>query len=155
PAAWQRYVGRHPVPALPNNTTGSVTALDLDGDGIEDIALGAGTNWAYQNPFRPPRIIGFPNGLANKTQVAYVSITSAEAKEGGTYTDTAPLEAGTKYFAAPIWVVKSVRAADGTGPNSFATTSYFYDSLRASAFGRGPQGFHSVRVVEPPPSSVE
>jgi RHS repeat-associated protein len=153
--AWTQFAGPNGVPQTPNRSSGAVAFVDLNGDGLEDIATSAGTPRSWRNDFKPPLIKKFPNGLAKKSEVAYVSITSEEAKTDGVYIDTIPLQPGTKYFAAPIRVVKSVSAEDGTGTGTMATTGYVYYSLRASAFGRGPVGFYMVRVVDPPPSPNE
>ncbi len=125
--------------------------VDLDGDGIADIvqSLTNGPNRASLNKFRRPAIKTFPQGLAQPTEIEYAIITKSDAQTQGIYVDTAPLDPGSQYLAMPIQVVASVARDDGLGFGSKPKTFYKYQSLRGSAYGRGPQGFRQVTVVEP------
>ena len=100
----------------------------------------------YLNKYHPPVIHGFPNGLAAASEVNYSVITKSDA-ENSNYSDTAPRESGTRYWATPLRVVKSLSADNGIG--SMTTTSYDYISLRTSASGHGPLGFREVLVWDP------
>jgi hypothetical protein len=131
--------------------------VDIDGDGIVDrvqslmqcdpskssTCTTPYVKKTYLNKYHPPVIQGFPNGLAQNTTVAYSVITS----DADNYYDTAQLGSGTKYWAIPLRVVKSLSTDNGIG--STATTSYDYVSLRASASGHGPLGFSEVLVTDP------
>jgi RHS repeat-associated protein len=145
--------GPGPVPLVPwegrHYQTGAVY-IDLDGDGVTDVASPTDS---WLNRFRRPVIKRFPNGVATKTEVSYLSISSADARSQNIYTDSAgPLEefssySDTRRIAMPLQVVTSVSADDGVG--SRAMTKYAYSSLRVSPFGRGMQGFREVTVTDP------
>ncbi|HXU00160.1 MAG TPA: toxin TcdB middle/N-terminal domain-containing protein, partial [Polyangia bacterium] len=145
------------VPVFPING-GSVTrpALDLNGDGVTDLlSSGApggpfdGEQKAWLNTFKPPIIKKFPSGLARKTEVAYVSITGADDQVGNTYSDPNAVAAGTVAFVTPMRVVKSVTADDALGGTGTATTTYRYESMRASKQSHLPQGFMKVITTDP------
>jgi RHS repeat-associated protein len=133
--------------------------VDLDGDGVTDhiqtVLDASGTpgkdNYAkraWLNKFQPPVIGGFPNGLANATEVVFTTITKAAARTpGGTYSDDYVIAAGMKLMIAPLRVVASVSADDGVGGTG--KTTYSYSNLRASASGRGSQGFSSITATDP------
>jgi RHS repeat-associated protein len=156
---WQKWAGSNPVPAVPSDLAlaqpvdlgggNGATFVDFDGDGLEDLVDAFGTSrvFAWRNTFRAPVIKGFPNGLASNSQVGYEVITTAAASEHGTYSDHNPVEAGTRVMAAPLRVVASVTAMDGTGITSSPTT-YQYESLRSSTMGRGPLGFRKLRSID-------
>ena len=121
--------------------------VDLDGDGVLDLVEhGPNQQRSWLNKFRPPVIEKFPNGLAQKTEVTYEVITTAAAQApGGTYSNTETLEPGTQFLAAPLRVVATVSAEDGTGTGTMLTSRYRYERLRGNAI-RGPQGFAATRV---------
>jgi len=127
--------------------------MDLNGDGLPDrvqmLRAGGYTSrrLAALNGYSRPVIRGFPNGQASATQVEYATITTANAKSKGVYTDSNGLLPGTTYVAVPLQVVGTVSADNGK--HSTATTSYQYRNLRASTSGRGPQGFEQVAVTDP------
>jgi hypothetical protein len=140
------------VPAVPadndpegyaGDPTRAAVFVDLDADGVTDVAWTRIDEWGNFisdvriNTFEPAVIKRFPNGMAQKTTVSYGVITEPFAN----YFDTAPLDTGTTYFSAPVRVVNSSVAEDGRGQGFTSTTTYVYRSLRASATGRGPQGF--------------
>jgi RHS repeat-associated protein len=125
--------------------------IDLDGDGVTDLvqAKNGSPARAWLNKFRPPVIKRFPNGLAQPNEVTYAAITTEAAKLDGTYDDTAIRpEAGMTFFITPVRVVASVSAEDGTAFGTTFTTTYRYDRMRGSAFGRGPQGFGAVTAID-------
>jgi RHS repeat-associated protein len=128
--------------------------LDLDGDGITDIAKASTTEsslGSWLNKTRPPVIIKFPNGLARKSEVTYEVITTpaAQTSSAPIYSDTLPVEAGTSRMIVPMRVVASLWVEDGTGTGQLAETKYQYEALRASKAMRGPQGFKRVTVTDP------
>jgi RHS repeat-associated protein len=146
-----------PAPSAPGDGS---AFIDLDGDGLVDIVHstdggsgGPATTTAWLNKFHRPLIKQFPAGLAGPTTVCYATITTADAQTpGGVYDDSAPLAPNTTYMASALRVVKSTTAdagltSDGTGAT--VTTTYRYEGMRGSAFGRGPQGFNSVTVTDP------
>jgi RHS repeat-associated protein len=156
---WTVSAGTNPLPVVPGEATFNgqgASFIDLDGDGIDDLVQGFTTfspfntvRKAWRNTFRPPIITGFPNGLAPKSQVDYVVVTTDEAKTRGVYSDPNPVETGTRVMMAPMRVVETVRSEDGSGDGTLGlTTSYKYESLRASTSGRGPQGFRKMIVSD-------
>ncbi len=151
-----------PFVPSPRDPTQGGAFIDLNGDGLADIVHatdggvdgpGSAVTAAWLNTFHPPIIKQFPVGLAAPTKVCYATITTADAqKPGGAYDDSVPLAANTTYMASPLRVVTSTTSdaglkSDGTGQK--VTTTYSYEALRGSAFGRGPQGFHSVITTDP------
>jgi len=160
------------VTVLLQGTDGSVQAqdrgenggafVDLDGDGIRDIVVSNGTiSKAWLNRFKPPAIINFPNGLAQPTDVLYQVTATAAAQSpaagqtSATYEDdgaTSPLAPQTRFLSLPMRVVASVSADNGTQTKTKRT--YSYRNLRASAVGRGPQGFAEIVVTDPPDTSA-
>jgi len=156
---WEPMVDEDALPALPSqdmqyNGKSGVAFVDLNGDGIQDLIRSSNTagslpRTAWINKFRPPVINHFPNGLADKSEVSYKVITTAEAKSDGTYTDSPDVAPGTTRLTAPIRVASSVATDNGQGFGQKTTVTYQYGNLRGSAFGRGPQGFGTVKVIEP------
>jgi RHS repeat-associated protein len=149
--------GPNPIPVVPSEITPELGAafVDLDGDGVTDHVQSSGSagyKASYLNKFRPPIITKFPNGLARKSEVAYVVITSSDAQ--GTYSDDHDIAPGTTHMAPPLRVVEWVAAEDGTASGTLAKTTYFYSALRSSSAGRGPQGFRTITVQEPPDPAV-
>jgi RHS repeat-associated protein len=150
-----------PVPRIPQGGRlygdSNTTFIDLDGDGVTDLANNVS---AWRNTFQPPRIVGFPNGLAKKTVPTYQVITTAEAQNNParpghpTYEkEAAPtLASGTSFMLTPLRVVASIAADDGIGGT--AVTDYEYRKLRASPSGRGPQGFGTIIVTGPEDKSL-
>ncbi|HXU03913.1 MAG TPA: FG-GAP-like repeat-containing protein, partial [Polyangia bacterium] len=138
------------LPIIPAAVNGGAF-VDLDGDGLLDIvrSVSGGETHAWLNTFQRPMIKHFPNGMARPNEVTYAIITKADVQAQGIYTDTAPRDPGTQYLALPMTVVASVATDDGLGSAAMPTTHYQYSSLRNSASGRGPQGFHQVTVIEP------
>jgi RHS repeat-associated protein len=130
--------------------------VDLDGDGVTDLVrstLASGTlvSNAWLNKYRPPTIYVFPNGLAEPSVVGYQVITTAAAQDPtyGIYSDPEPAPgAGTTFFMAPLRVVGQVSQDSGLGAGNSFYTTYHYESLRGSAYGRGPQGFAKVTAVD-------
>jgi hypothetical protein len=159
--SWQDPAGSTPpVPRVPlqnrifDSGDANTTFIDLDGDGVIDLASRVG---AWRNTYRPPVISAFPNGLARKSVPTYRVITTADAQG---YTscsgnpvycdsmwDKTKLASGSTFMSAPLRVVASLAVDDGIGGTS--TTDYEYRDLRASPSGRGPQGFASVSVTGP------
>src|SRR4029079_17154116 len=90
----------------------------------------------------------FPSGLAQPSEVTYEVITTDEAQTDGTYTENLDHGEGTTFFMAPLRVVKSVLAEDGTATGMMFSTDYQYKPLRAGADGRGPSGFASIRAID-------
>jgi len=141
------------IPAVPrqNRLTGDVntTFIDLDGDGVTDLA-NMGTAW--RNTFTPPRISAFTDGLAT-TDVNYTVITTKAAQTQGLtadhprYANSGTTSPGSAFMTAPLRVVTQVVTPDGLG--GLLTTDYEYRDLRASPVGRGPQGFRQVIVTGP------
>jgi RHS repeat-associated protein len=148
----QTSAGPDPIPFVPSEREDNVSLgaafVDLDGDGLDDLvkAGGDGTE-TWMNRFRKPVIRKFPNGLARKSEVTYAVTTTEEGRPN--YRHEVPPPEGTTYLNIPLNVVTSVAAEDGRAVGALATTRYFYESLRGSASGRGPQGFHSIRVETP------
>jgi RHS repeat-associated protein len=152
-ATWERFSFPPPwVPTFPAPGQGGLKGrvqIDLDGDGLVDLAEGGKENFqgvstaqSWRNTFKQPVIKKFPNGLARPSEAEYVAITSEAG--ASVYHDTPGLVAGTKYLAAPLRVIKSIVSENPAGVGDMTTTTYKYDSLRASTSGRGPLGFHTV-----------
>lgn len=144
------------------------TFIDVNGDGIPDhvTSYGGLPAWedsvllpSYQgtwlNKFTPPVIDTFPtNSLAKATSVEYKVISTSDAVTSGVYTDTdaGTRPTGTRHFTAPLRVVSLLSTDDGVG--SVSTVSYKYWDLRASATGRGPQGFAKIQASESPSGMI-
>jgi len=159
--SWKDPLGSTPpVPRVPlqnrlvDSGDANATFIDLDGDGVPDLAS---TRDASRNTYRPPMITHFPNGLAKKTVPTYKVITTADAQGyptcsghpvycDSTWNKTA-LASGTSFMITPMRVVASLAVDDGIGGT--ATTDYEYRDLRVSPSGRGPQGFGSVITTGP------
>ncbi len=132
--------------------------IDVDGDGVTDRVqvldeeappeLYQTVKGSWLNTYSPPTIRHFPNGFAKATEVTYAVTTTADAQRKGIYSDLADRAPGTMYMAVPLRVVESV-AADNGVDDERAKTTYKYRDLRASAFGRGPQGFRQVAMTDP------
>jgi RHS repeat-associated protein len=143
----------------PGDSTLASAFIDLDGNGVPDLVRTRAdsndqvTSEAWLNTFKPPVITHFPNGLAQKTEISYAAIT--EPAGAAIYEDDpAWRPTGTTYLAVPLRVAYRKVADDGTGQaptSNTTTTTYHYASLRGSAAGRGPQGFHSMTVYEDDP----
>jgi len=134
----------------PFDPTVATIYVDLNGDGMTDIAQtriqdGELKSRTWFNTFVAPMITGFPNGLAKPSEVSYVSISGSL---NGVYSDSHIVEAGTTRLAVPLRVVRSIVAEDGRGQGFTSTTDYQYGDLRASATGRGPQGFKRMTVID-------
>ena len=158
-----RYDTRPPtfVPAVPadgdrdgypGDPTRAVVYIDLDGDGVTDVAetrMLEGDNVdsrAWLNRFTAPVIKNFPNGLAAKTSVQYKHVTSPSS--ASFYANDTTLAPGTTYLAVPLRVVTSTTADNGLSQGPLSTASYSYRSMRGSSTGRGPQGFREMTVVD-------
>ncbi|MEO8899917.1 MAG: RHS repeat-associated core domain-containing protein [Polyangiaceae bacterium] len=154
--SWHDPLGNvPPVPRVPrqNRESGdpNTTFLDLDGDGVTDLAS---TSMAWQNTFQPPVIRAFPNGLATKSVPNYKVITTAEGQSDAslpghpTYADTSlSVAPGSSLMMTPLRVVASIAVDDGIGGT--AKTDYEYRDLRTSPIGRGPQGFGTTIMTGP------
>lgn len=151
------------APAIPttygNGHSNGVAYIDLDGDGIQDLAKYQHFDFApdvkgtWLNTFSPPVITGFSNGLAKRNVATYKSITKWDAQtpngsSGATYSDPNGVALGTARIIMPMRVVSSVLSEDGTGTGSTTTTTYRYESLRTSTTHRGPQGFGRVLMTD-------
>jgi RHS repeat-associated protein len=131
--------------------------VDIDGDGIVDriqslmqcnkekdsSCTAPYAKKTSLNKYHPPIIHEFPNGLANATKINYSVITNGDPR---VYSDTAELEANTKYAAIPMRVVESMSTDNGIG--SYLKNTYSYSSLRVSAKGYGSLGFKEVTVTD-------
>jgi RHS repeat-associated protein len=149
-----------PGDPYPGSNRVGVAYVDLNGDGVTDVIRAAGlpggnfaASQAWINEFRPPVIETFPAGLPRASEVEYAFISTAES--AAVYTDVedpatrdprlvALSEVGKTRLMAPVRVVKSVMAEDGSGLGGRGVTTYKYLSLRGSSTGRGPQGFFRV-----------
>jgi RHS repeat-associated protein len=146
--------GDRPVPVVPlNDRRYGLAYVDLNGDGVTDAvqAWHSPTNeyffHAWLNTFRPPVIIGFPDGVAAASTVGYEIISTAAAKASGLYSDSGTLAPKTKHLILPMRVVASISRDSGAG--STLTTRYKYTDLRDSVDGQGSQGFATVKVTDP------
>jgi RHS repeat-associated protein len=129
---------------------------DIDGDGLTDVVT-TGMK-VMLNKYQMPAITSFPMGLAQPTQVKYVSISDREQFgniDGYTYSEQSffdgtrnPLRPGTRYTMAPLRVVSLVTAEDRQNIGTTTQTSYHYESLRADTAGRGPLGFMAMTAVD-------
>ena len=151
-ASWDITAGRGRIPAVvPSVATENAASafVDLDGDGMPDIVQGGSDNGltpvALINPYQRPVILRFPNGLAQVSNVTYVSTSSALG--ASTYQDDDTTEANTKVLVMPVTVVSTVDAEDQSGTGTRDVTTYTYHSLRQDSFGRGPLGFHRVEML--------
>lgn len=129
--------------------------VDINGDGATDLVRAVPgsnntiTGGTYLNTYVRPRIETFPAGLARQTEVAYVVTTSKAARDASVYSDPIGILPGTTASPLPMQVVSEVTTQDGRGYGPGLVTKYQYESLRGSAYGRGPQGFRKVIVTEP------
>ncbi len=161
---WTISPGTSSVPTVPDDVlvAGDSIFIDLDGDGMPDLARNSPSNGAstWHNGFTTPAITQFPNGTARKTIVTYSTISTADAQSvpsassarDGTnqpiYSDTSVLKPGTKHLMMPIRVVSEIAVADGQN-NGYLTSHHRYTDLRASAYGDGPLGFRTMTITDP------
>jgi len=154
-STWQFPAGPNAIPGVVPGTevanpTDSVPShgsafVDLDGDGILDFVQEEVPRGSWLNTTVAPRIISFPNGLAQSTQVTYSAITQSSPTLL-VYVDDQPVAPGTRPFITPLRVVSTVMSENATG--ALSETQYVYHSLRQDPNGRGPQGFNIVQAFD-------
>jgi RHS repeat-associated protein len=148
---WQVSPGESPVPRTPDYiyVNDGSAFVDLDGDGLSDLITESPETHAWVNTFQSPVINQFPNQLAFRTIVSYVSLTSAAARSGAspTYTETGVVDPGTKRLVLPMRVVQSLSVDSAVGGAANVQT-FQYSDMRVSAADYGPQGFKTMTVTD-------
>ena len=142
--------------ADPNWSSGA-TYVDLNGDGLVDIAgAGSAGTASYINTFVPPVIKSFPAGMALPTQVSYTVITTADARAPGLdpsfgpiYSDASGMSSRVRVrshflFASCHRSHRKITAISARRRRRRTTTSLSC----SDTVGRGPVGFMRMTVVD-------
>jgi hypothetical protein len=119
-------------------------AGDYNGDGTTDFLLaGATTTWFWAGGDKQPDLMTqIANGIGAATTVTYAPLSAGSplyTKESGSAFPTVEVQ-------APLYVVSQIVSSNGIGGSAQAT--YKYTGAKNHVHGRGPLGFHEIKVKD-------
>jgi len=126
---------------VPHDNAPAMAGRDLDGDGLQDIAVLKADNLRvhYRSGPVPDLLLSVQDGFGVGARFTYAPLTDA-----GVYT---PGTAGAwpdRDVQSDQLVVAALETPDGSGEGSTSTASYRYENLRRNLQGRGSLGFGKV-----------
>ena len=128
--------------------TSGPTALDLNGDGLDDLAWrDINGIWRYRphslDTALPDLLSTAQDGFGTTAGFSYLPITNATVYTKGT---------GAIYPMVDVqvgrWVVSQMTASDGSGHDTTATLGFSYEAARRDLQGRGFLGFAKRTVID-------
>jgi len=130
---------------VPHEDAPAITGRDLDGDGLQDLALG--TTSQFRVRFRtgavPDLLVAAIDGFDVSAQFVYGPLTDAAVHTMGD--DAAYPE---QDLQSADLVVTKLDTTDGSGKAQTASTGFRYEGLRRNVLGRGSLGFRKVIRTE-------
>ena len=147
---WSRYLSAMPLRRsktreLPHESALAIAGRDLDGDGLEDIALKSSNQVRvrFRNGQVPDLLTSVADGLGVGTEFTYRPLTDDAVHTAGS-------TAGwpDPHLQTNDPVVFRLRTTDGSGEGGQIITSFRYEGLRGNVQGRGSLGFRKVTGTE-------
>ncbi len=123
----------------------AVAGRDLDGDGLEDIALksSAQISVRFRNGSMPDLLASVADGFGVGAEFTYRPLTDSAVHTAGS-TNGWP----DPHLQTNDLVVTRLRATDGSGDGGRVTSTFRYEGLRGNTQGRGSLGFRKVTRTE-------
>jgi RHS repeat-associated protein len=130
---------------IPHEDARAVAGRDLDGDGLEEIALKASgqIRVRFRNGKIPDLLASVADGFGVGAEFTYRPLTDAAVHTAGT-TASWP----DPHLQTNDLVVTRLRTTDGSGEGGQIATTFRYEGFRGNAQGRGSLGFRTVTRTE-------
>ena len=127
---------------------GSAVVTDLNGDHQPDLAYRDGSGlWRYRTRevlhTYPDLLATAVDGFGVAATFAYQPISNSSIYTRGTGTTFPDVD-----LEAPLWVVSTLSATDGTGYDSTYSLQFSYEGARRNTQGRGFLGFAKRTVID-------
>ncbi len=123
---------------VPHDGSFGVRALDLNGDGLRDLAWRAGGQLRvrWRNGPKPDLLLAAADGFGARSVFSYGMLTddAIYARGSGAVYPLQDLRPATT-------VVRELAVTDGSGTGSMRATRFAYEGLRHHLLGRGSLGF--------------
>lgn len=123
---------------VPVDGGGAPRTVDIDGDGLRDLAWRAGGQFRHRrrNGPQPDLLRAVTDGFGVRSAFTYSPLTDSSAYARGT---------GANYPVqdrqSGVTVVSRLESTDGSGNGANQATEYSYEGLRHHVLGRGSLGF--------------
>ena len=130
---------------IPHESATAVAGRDLDGDGLEDIALKSSgqIRVRFRNGSMPDLLASVADGFGVGAEFTYRPLTDAAIHTPGS-TASWP----DPHLQTNDLVVSRLRATDGSGEGGQVVTTFRYEGFRGNTQGRGSLGFRKVIRTE-------
>ena len=130
---------------IPHESAPAVAGRDLDGDGLEDIALKSSSQIRvrFRNGSMPDLLASVADGFGVGAEFTYRPLTDAAVHTPGS-TASWP----DPHLQTNDLVVSRLRATDGSGEGGQVVTTFRYEGFRGNTQGRGSLGFRKVIRTE-------
>jgi len=131
-----------------DGTDDYLIAMDMTGDGYEDLVYRESSYWQLRehNSDYADVVTKFTDGLDNYFEPTYAPISTSSAYSKLSTPAPALAPPQVRYLAAPLYVVETQTASDGSGSSS--TIDYTYRDALIDMQGRGFLGFYQRWVYD-------
>jgi RHS repeat-associated protein len=130
---------------LPHDGGSAITGLDIDGDGLQDLAtrVGAQLRVRLKNGAQPDLLLAAQDGFGVSAEFTYSPLTDKlvyTRGEGAAYP--------AQDMQTSAQVVARLTTSDGSGRGWKKSTGFHYEGLRRDLRGRGWLGFRKQTVTD-------